>query len=279
MKRFSGMYYKHQKGGNTVSFIAGTTAEHAFIQVITNKKSYYFKYPLPAAKQENGYRIGGNIFSERGVILDIRKGDILISGRIRYSALIPIKYGIMGPFKYLPMQCRHKISSLYHRLDGKLNICGEELDLTGGVGYIEGDSGRSFPKSYAWIQCSDFPEKACVTLSVADVPFMGMNFPGCICVVYFRGAEYRLATYLGVKIIRCDEKRIVIEQGKLRLEIELNAGVGHKLRAPENGKMVREIRECIVCGARFKFIKSGNVLFDWYSENASFECMKSPRKQ
>jgi hypothetical protein len=173
------------------------------------------------------------------------------------------------------MQCTHKIASLHHRLDGGLNVCGEKIDFTGGVGYIEGDSGVSFPRDYMWVQCNDFPEKACVTAAVADIPFAGFRFRGCICIVYIGGVEYRMATYLGVKIIRCDENHIILEQGKLRLEIEIGSRVGHKLIAPENGRMVREFRECIICDARFKFMRDGVVLFDRHSANASFEYVDS----
>jgi hypothetical protein len=180
----------------------------------------------------------------------------------------------MGPFKYFPMQCRHKISSLHHRLDGSLTINGEIIDFTGGIGYIEGDSGTSFPKSYTWLQYNDFSEKACVTVAVADIPFAGFHFHGCIAVVYLSGVEYRLATYLGVKIIKCNENRIMLKQGNLRLEIEISAGTGHKLAAPENGEMTREIRERIVCGAQFRFMKNGQVLFNRRSKNASFEFVK-----
>ena len=87
-------------------------------------------------------------------------------------------------------------------------------------------------------------------------------------------AEYRLATYLGVRIIACNEQRIVLKQGKLRLEIEIDAGAGHILLAPENGEMVREIRERIVCGARFRFIKDGQLLIDQHTQKTSFECVR-----
>ena len=107
--------------------------------------------------------------------------------------------------------------------------------------------------------------------SVADIPFAGLSFTGCICVVYFNNTEYRLATYLGVKILACSESRIVLKQGELRLEIEIGTGPGHKLIAPFRGEMVKEIRERIICGAQFRFFKGGELLFDEWSENASFE--------
>ena len=270
------MYYKHQKGGDTVSLIPGvSTGSHAFIQVVTNQGPYYFRYPQSECEYGKTVRIGGNTFSENGIKIRLEENDARIRGKIRYTGLTPIKYDIMGPFRYLPMQCRHKITSLHHRLDGYLIINGKAIDFTGGAGYIEGDSGVSFPGSYVWIQCNDFPEKACITASVADIPFAGFRFRGCICIVYISDTEYRLATYLGVRILSLNERRIVLEQGKLRLEIEIDKGTGHILKAPENGEMTREIRERISRGARFRFVKDGKVIFEEYSKNASVEFVVS----
>lgn len=271
MDSFSGTYYKHQKGGQAAALIAGKTADHAFIQVITNTVSHYFRYPLWAYKSGKAVEIGTNVFSEAGIKVRIKQKGVSISGELQYHGLTPLRYDIMGPFMLLPMQCRHKITSLHHRLTGSMSVCGETMDFTGGTGYIEGDSGSSFPEHYSWLQCNAFPEKACVTVSVADIPFLGMHFPGCICVVHCKGTEYRLATYLGAKILCRDEKRIRLVQGRLRLEIDIEAGAEHTLIAPAKGQMSRQIREQIVCGARFRFLKNGQMLFDAYSKYASFE--------
>ncbi|MEZ4893124.1 MAG: tocopherol cyclase family protein [Saprospiraceae bacterium] len=37
-----------------------------------------------------------------------------------------------------------------------LTINGEELDFTGGKGYMEKDWGRSFPSAYFWMQTNHF---------------------------------------------------------------------------------------------------------------------------
>jgi len=257
--KFKGTYYKHQKGDRSLAAIAGTCARQSFVQVITNDASYYFK------------QTDKSIFSNEGILLNLQENGHSISGAIQYTAPTPLRYDIMGPFRFLPMQCRHTISSLHHHLRGSLTIDGETLDFTGGTGYIEGDSGTSFPDRYTWLQCSDFPEKACVSVSIATIPFLGLHFTGCIGVVYFRGKEYRLTTYLGVKIIRCDETCIILQQKKLRLEIEAEPSPGHNLLAPQNGKMTRTIRERISCAARFRFYRDGVLLFDYHSANASAE--------
>ena len=270
-KTFNGMYFKHQNGIHAISLIAGVSTQYAFIQLITNKNSYSFEYPLSAYEQGDTMKIGGSVFSKDSVRININEKNISIYGEIRNTGLTPLRYDIMGPFKYIPMQCKHTVISLHHMLDGKLAIDNEIYDFSGGVGYIEGDFGTSFPKNYVWIQSNDFPEKGCIMASVADIPLTGLHFRGCICIVYHHGTEYRLATYLGVKIVTCSEHRIKLKQGKLILEIDIDPEAGHKLFAPDKGEMIREIREHIVCAARFKFMKDGEALINQSTKNASFE--------
>ena len=133
---FKGYYYKHQKNNNVISFIVGKANNEEFIQIITNDKSYNVPF------------IGQNKFSTDGIDLNIMYDDLSVKGKLTYSNLSPIKYDIMEPFKFFPMECKHTIVSMRHKLEGKLNFNGKELDFSNGIGYIEGDSGRSFPKNY-----------------------------------------------------------------------------------------------------------------------------------
>lgn len=260
-----------------IAFIPGVADDHAFIQVIAPNASHYFTYPLKDYARGETIRLGKSSFSKKGISIDIQKEGIRITGQIQYMDLTPLRYDIMGIFKYLPMECRHGIVSLHHRLDGCIDIDGESMDFTGGVGYIEKDSGTSFPKAYTWVQCSAFPEKCSVIASVAHIPFLGMHFKGCICVVYYQNKEYRLATYLGVKIIRCDRHGITLKQGNYRLEIEIVGGRGQRLLAPKEGQMARTILESAACNARFRFFKANALLFDFESSGASFECVLDER--
>ncbi|MFT3950951.1 MAG: tocopherol cyclase family protein [Oscillospiraceae bacterium] len=200
--------------------------------------------------------------------------NLAMSGCIRYGAITPIRCDIMGPFKYFPMECRHAIISLYHTLSGTLNINDEAIDFTDGTGYIEKDSGTSFPKSYLWLQSNDFPKKACVMISIADIPFCATSFQGCICVIWYQGKEFRLATYLGVRVIVCDEKQVILSQGNLLLIADLvPSKSAHPLHAPSKGRMSRTIRESLSCKARVRFYKNSRLVFDMESENCSYEAV------
>jgi len=272
--RFDGTYYKHQSNGRTVAVIAGSAADCAFVQIITERASRCLRYPLADFSAGDTVRIGGSMFSKRGIKLDIDRDGVSIHGAIAYAGLTPLKYDVMGPLKYVPMQCRHRIVSLRHSLNGSLELDGEILDFTGGTGYIEGDSGTSFPRDYAWVQCGGFPENACIVASAADIPFAGLHPRGCIGVVYIGGVEYRIATYLGGHAVRCDERRLTLRQRGLLLDIAIEPGAGHALLAPQRGGMEREIHERAACSARFRFVRDGEVLFDRTSDGASVEIMQ-----
>ena len=180
----------------------------------------------------------------------------------------------MGVFKYFPMECRHSIISMHHKLNGHLILNDELLDFSNGTGYIESDSGTSFPKTYLWIQCNDFPVKCSIMASIADIPFLGFNFKGCICVINFLGNEYRLATYIGVKILKYTDKEIILKQGKYLLKINILRHKGQNLYAPHSGEMTRIIRESLSCQAVFDFYINDKKLFNFKSDNASFEFVK-----
>lgn len=223
-KGFNGYYFKHQKGDQTLCLIAGQTEEEKFIQVITKD----FSEKVPFTKE--------NHFTKNGVILNIYSPEITLTGAIRYGELSSIKYDIMGPFCIFPMECRHGIRSMKHTLKGAVTLNGERIDFTGGTGYIEKDSGRSFPSEYTWIQANDFPKDASVMAAVARIPFLGMHFRGCICIIQYRGKEYRLATYLGAKILRCTSEKILLKQGKYILEIRIKNENSRELAAPKAEK-------------------------------------------
>jgi len=279
--RFEGWYFKHQHNGKSLALIPGRASDEAFILVVTDKKSYHIKYPLSEyllhtlGKDDFHLRVGGSIFSPAGIALNILHPELTLIGELSYTNLMPIRSDIMGPFKYFPMECRHGIVSMNHLLYGTVLINGEVQDYTGGKGYIESDSGRSFPSSYTWVHCNHFSKETdcSIMASVARIPFYGLRFWGCICVVWLNGYEYRLATYNGVKILQCKSGIISLKRGKYRLDITIEPNVGHKLPAPYSGKMSHFIREAISCSAWFCFSESDNCLFEGRSDYASYEYM------
>ncbi len=258
-KQFDGYYYKHQTKDHTLCLIAGKAYGGPFIQVITKSQSFC----VPFGKN--------NRFSPDGVHLEIESDAFTLTGEIAYRNLSPIRYDIMGPFRYFPMECRHGIISMSHQLSGGVIFNGQEMDFTGGKGYMEKDSGTSFPKSYVWAQANAFDEPCSVMVSVADIPFFGFRFDGCICVVHYKGKEYRLATYLGVRVECCTQRKIILSQRQYRLVLSIDADRGHPLAAPARGEMTRTILENPACPMQVQFFEHGRLVFDLSTNQGSFE--------
>lgn len=278
---FEGWYFKHQSDDFSISFIPGINInkngdKYAFIQIITEKKSYNINYDFndfSISKDKLTIKIKDNIFSLNGVIVNIKNKDINIRGRLTYINITPIKGDIMGPFAYFPfMECFHGVLSLDHKVEGNLFINDEEFKFIKAKGYIEKDSGTSFPNKYLWVQSNYFKNNdISIMVSIANIPFLGFEFNGCIAVVYYEGKEYRLATYNGVKIISYNEKGLIIKKGQYRLEVEIKELYPQNLLAPNGGEMIRTIKENIACNASFRFFRGENLIFNLDSNKTSFE--------
>ncbi len=268
-KRFEGYYFKHQRGANTLALIVGRCETHAFLQVLTASASHSITYPLESYISGGILRLPGCEFGKAGVELDVNTPELKLKGRLHYTSLTPLATDIMGPFRHLPMQCRHGIVSMRHDITGSLLMGDTVLDFQGGLGYIEGDSGIAFPKHYLWVQCNDFVHKAAVLAAVADIP--PLHFRGCIAVVWLEGKEYRFATYRGVKILQCGARQLTLRQGRYILDITLPDGEGQRLQAPQNGQMTRVVTEIAACKARFCLMEDNKTLLDETSDNASYE--------
>ncbi|MGM9551156.1 MAG: hypothetical protein ACI3XA_02760 [Clostridia bacterium] len=272
---FKGWYFKCSGNGRTIAFIpayhrSGTNTTSS-LQIITDKGAFnisgnYLEYsekPL-CIKFENC------VFSENGVKIDIENDNLTFKGELKFGQLLPIKYPIMGPFRFVPfMQCSHSVYSMKHNVSGQMNVGGELLDFQNGIGYIEGDSGSSFPKKYVWTQCC---YKNCsLMLSVADIPLSGIHFTGIIGVVMIDKKEYRIATYLGAKLIHITDNTVLVKQGDYEFYANLIEKNAQPLYAPIKGEMKRTIHESPSCKAYYRFSHRGEVLIEFVSDRASFE--------
>jgi len=263
-KRFEGLYFKQQAHDGVVSVIAALHDKGALVQIVTPHEVLYEAFQ-EGYRSAGGYGIGGSLFSPSGLAIDIPR----CRGVVLFHELTPPRYDIMGPFAALPfMECRHRVVSLRHRAEGSLTVNGREYDLTGGIGYIEGDSGRSFPRRYLWTQC--LFEEGSLMLSVADIPVGHTFFTGVIGFVYMKGSEIRIASYLGAKVYRAD-KSVVVRQGDFTFTAEIMSKPAKKLYAPMKGKMVRTIHEDPVCSARYRLFQDGRALLNLTTDRASFE--------
>ncbi|MDX1379417.1 MAG: tocopherol cyclase family protein, partial [Anaerolineales bacterium] len=216
---FEGWYYKlvDASGRHKMAVIPGIflgrpdQESHAFIQILdgVTSASHYASYPTGAfsAKPDAfAVRIAGSSFGLQRLVLDIDQPDLKVTGEIRLGALIPwpvslLSPGIMGWYAWIPMmECFHGVLSMDHALEGTLRFNGEEIDFTGGRGYLEKDWGRAFPRGYIWFQSNHFGQPGIsLTASVAIIPWVRRPFPGFIIGFHHDGTLYRFATYNGAR--------------------------------------------------------------------------------
>lgn len=272
---FMGWYFKCAAEKQTVAFIPSFHCnggeKKILLQIITDNEAFclplsYMRY----SEKTLSVITEKNIFSEKGIKLDIETDVLTANGVLRFGKLTLIRYDIMGPFKFMPfMQCRHSVYSMSHRVDGKITLNGKPYVFNDGVGYIEGDCGTSFPSRYIWTQCGF--SNGSLMLSVADIPVFVFGFTGIIGIVMLNGTEHRIATYLGAKIKHIGDNTVVVSQGDYELTAKLIEKNSHPLSAPINGKMSRTIHESASCTAFYAISYKGTVLCEFTSDRASFE--------
>lgn len=272
---FYGWYLKCQSDSQTFAVIPavhGTGSKQTCsIQIITNDGTWSIPFSRNVfSRNGNHLMIGKNHFCKNGIFLAIHTPKLSVDGNLFFGTLTPLKYDIMGPFAVVPfMECRHSVWSMQHSVRGTVQINDRKYTFMNDRGYWEGDRGWSFPKHYLWTHC--FLPYGSLMLSVAGIPLMGVHFTGIIGNVLWKGKKYRLATYLGAKFIRLPNKRIKIIQGNLELDVCLLETAERPLKAPTNGAMVRIIHESVSCKASYRFRKDGRILFEFATQQASFE--------
>ena len=157
-KGFEGWYFKHQKGDDMVAFIPGRAESGAFVQMISQEGARQFAIE-DFSVRHGVIRADKCWFTRHGCRIELPG----VRGKIDYGPFTPLAGDIMGPFRFFPMQCRHGVLSMSHSLRGSVAIDGQLHCFDGGVGYTEKDSGTSFPRSYLWMQCNDFPRHICLS--------------------------------------------------------------------------------------------------------------------
>ncbi|MEA4807071.1 tocopherol cyclase family protein [Acetobacterium wieringae] len=295
---FEGWYFKCISADrkHAIAIIPGMAIDpqgnrQAFIQVInavTGKTWYHhFSYPEFNARTDRfDVEIENNSFNAQGLSLNVDTAEGSIKGRLTFHNSHPfpkgLKHpGIMGPFGLVPfMECYHAIIHLYHEIKGEIDLDGELMDFNGGVGYIEKDYGRSFPKTYLWLQASHFEAgDASFVFSRANIPFLGMEFPGFFAYFTdFSGITRRFATY---NFSRLEKWEVDTTKGTCAGELEGPNGAlafkaqmasGGRLRAPVDGLMDREIVESITAKVWLRLTNNqGNIIFESISSEAGME--------
>lgn len=287
---FQGWYFKCSTQDETIAVIVGSAKEkmeEAFIQVILSKekKSYYIPYKLKDFNHEEEpfkIQVGDNIFTKEYMYLNIINSSISLTGCICFDRFTTLPQhflwkGLMGPFGYLPfMECYHDVLSMRHNIWGSLLVNNRVINFEGGKGYIEKDFGNSFPKSYVWMQCNHFREPSLsVMLAVADIPFVGLNFIGFLCVISIKNEVRIFTTYTGAKLEMIETEKeyvsVQIRQGKELIKLTTYHQRGNMLKAPNKGAMKCTVYEELVGQMRLQMYYKDQLKVDMKGTQVAFE--------
>lgn len=261
--KFFGKYYKFiSDNGFTFALIVSTANEGDMLQLITPKGSYLIKGTKSVVIKDND------------IDINIEQDDVSLIGKLSLGELNTLSKKVMGPFTYLPMECRHEIYSMYHEVKGSVLFNHfERFDFNRkGLGYIEGDSGTNFPEKYIWY--NSLLKNATVTLAIATIPLFGfIHFTGLLCFIKTKDHEYRFTTYNGGKIVSKSTDNIIIKKGDYILNINISFMDGHKLKAPVKGNMTRYIKENINIKTSYTLKYKDQIILDELDPLSSLEYM------
>lgn len=259
-KRFFGKYYKFISDDNTVfACIDSVANEGKLLQVITSDGAFLID-------REDAFSA-----DDKGATFAISTEGLSIEGHLDFGPLHPPKTKVMGPFTYLPMECRHAIYSMFHTLNGTLTINQKPCSFTNSPGYIEGDSGKSFPKRYIWY--NSVAKGRSATLAIATIPLGPVGFTGILCFVRTDKKEYKLCTYNFAKALEISNKKIVLQKGNIVFTLTMEMGAGHDLKAPVVGNMDRYIKESITIKTHYTLSVKGQTILEADDPISSLEYM------
>lgn len=289
---FEGWYFRMVSGnGRSISVIPGISLckndSHCFVQLLdSNGLIIYKRYPLSDFEYSRDrflIKIGENSFSDEGLRINIKGEDsafgrVVFNDRVRYPKSI-WSPGIMGPLSYFPMlECRHEVICVKSKVCGGLALNGEDIDLSGGSGYIEKDWGVSFPEKYLWTQSSGFlNHDASFMLAAAIVPLMGKKINGLIAYLYENNRFHTFTTYGCARVHSMkycgDALEIVVRSPRQELTVSILRGADSPLKAPLAGDMKRVITES--CNDTIKVElrdKNRTIFSDTATESATEIC-------
>jgi tocopherol cyclase len=301
---FEGCYYKliSKDENYAYAIIAGASfgkdkdSSHSFIQVYDGKESKYgyHKFDIDDfyySTKKLEMRVKDSYFTLNEVKLRINDELGQIEGDLYLDNIHPwpsacFSPGAMGWFELMPfMECYYGILSFNNSIKGSLSVKGNDLDFTGGKGYIEKNWGKSFPESWIWIQSNHFDtDDASIVVSVATIPFLTTTFPGFVIGFWHQGKLYQFCTYTGGKITSLNIEKVSSDKTKVslitkskhyELHIEAVKMGGYNLKAPVVGGMTGRCDESLTSTIDVSLYKTrkGNkeLVFEEKGRNAGFE--------
>ncbi|MCQ2801319.1 MAG: hypothetical protein MJ222_01500 [Bacilli bacterium] len=256
---FFGKYYKFvNQLGYSFALIDADTSKGKVIQLINENESYVINDPKQICVGENN------------IEFNVNQEGLTIIGCLSIGTLHPLDRDVMGCLRYMNLQCKHNIYSMYHKVGGRLIINGILHSFLNGVGYIEGDEGTSFPKKYIWFNSINYDYG--LTLAIATIPLCKVfRFTGCFLTIKDEDQEFVFSSLNGLRICKISKYLLILRKGSYVFKLYLDDSIGQKLYAPDKGEMKYFIHEAIKVISGFELFHKGKLIFNRYDVQGSLE--------
>ena len=290
---FEGWYYKLVSADekHKLAIIPGVILgenEHSFVQVLdgVSGTTAYHRFPRQDFKTQGhrfSFEVENNQFDDRHLHLSLDNPQSQLSGEVQFGPLNPwpvtwFSPGVMGWYAWVPgMECYHGVLSFAHSLQGTLTLNGTVMDFSGGRGYMEKDWGQAFPSAWVWLQSNHFAGvNACITASVAIIPWRKQSFRGFIVGFWLNGKLHRFATYNGAKIesLQLHDNHVdwVLHNRTHRLHLKAFRAQGGVLRGPTPVDMGQRVLETLNSTVQLRLETiNGDLVFEGVGANTGLE--------
>ena len=265
---FEGWYFKvcDKNNDNIFAFIPGIAKgknnkeSHSFVQVLEGKSALYSYIKFNAEdfgfnKKLFHVNVKNNSFSLEEIKLDLIHKSKIINGTLKFKNIRKwpdslINPGSMGFYNYLWfMECYSQVCAQDGYIEGELQVGDEMIDFTGGKVYIEKNWGKSFPKSWIWVQSNSFDEDGIsFTCSIGRVPFLFGSFSGFLVALYIEDEFYSFTSInKSVMNIKRGESDVEIIFRRKNLELKVKTQSEKNMfmlcMGPKDGKMIPLVEE------------------------------------
>lgn len=267
---FEGWYYKlvDRYNNNKLAIIPGISygnsndEHHAFIQVLNGHDVIYDYIEFDSQDfkfNNNKFKISikSNIFTLNNIDLNLEYNNKRINGHLIFKNTVKwpsnvFSPGSMGFYNYLKfMECYSQVCIVNGSILGCLNIDNKNIDFTGGKVYIEKNWGKSFPKSWLWIQSNNFKDRSVsVTCSLGEVPIPGKIFQGFLIGVTVNNKFISFTTINRSKLTLKslgDDVTLTVQNKNLRLTLKTFTNKNNFVlcKGPKNGTMSPAVKETL----------------------------------
>ncbi|WBW96738.1 tocopherol cyclase family protein [Oceanirhabdus sp. W0125-5] len=295
---FEGWYFKvcDRNNDNVFAFIPGIAKgssndeAHSFVQVLEGKSAFYsyIKFNEKDFKfNKNHFHVNvkNNSFSLEGIKVELIHKKKRIKGFLKFKNIKKwpdtlINPGSMGFYNYLWfMECYSQVCVQDGEIVGELQVGDEIIDFNGGKVYVEKNWGKSFPKSWIWVQSNSFEEDdVAFTCSIGRVPFLLGSFSGFLVGLYIKDKFYSFTTInKSTMEIRRGESDVEIVFRRKNLELKVKTQSEKDMfmlcMGPKDGEMIPLVEENLKGEVELELrdIESSQVIYGGKGKSTGIE--------